>query len=103
MLFNDLDDTEAERLVHLLRPTSMRAFDSNAPLAAWAEPEFAGNIAFLRCMQDQALPPFLQDTFMQKSGVEWKVKDIEASHSPFASKPEETVKILEEFVKELDD
>lgn len=45
-------------------------------------------------MQDQALPPFLQDMFMEKSGVEWKVKNIEASHSPFASKPEELVKIL---------
>ncbi len=54
-------------------------------------------------MQDYALPPVLQDMFMQKSGVEWKVKDIEASHSPFASKPEETVQILEDFVKEFND
>lgn len=72
----------------------MHAFDSPAPPAAWKEAEFAGKLTFVRCMQDQALPPFLQDMFMEKSGVEWKVKNIEASHSPFASKPEELVKIL---------
>lgn len=72
----------------------MHAFDSPAPRAAWKEPEFAGKLTFIRCMQDHALPPFLQDMFMEKSGVEWKVKDIEASHSPFASKPEELVKII---------
>ena len=72
----------------------MHAFDSPAPPTAWREPEFTGQLAFIRCMQDQALPPFLQDMFIEKSGVEWKVKDIESSHSPFASKPEELVKIF---------
>ena len=79
----------------------MHALDSKAPPAAWAQPEFAGRIAFLRCMQDQALPPFLQDMFMEKSGVAWKVKDIEASHSPFASKPAEMVEILGEWAQEF--
>ena len=80
----------------------MFAFDSPAPPMAWAEPEFADKLEFVRCMQDQALPPFQQDMFMEKSGVEWKVKDIEASHSPFASKPEELVKFLVEFAQQLD-
>ena len=74
----------------------MRAFNSPAPPAAWKEPEFAGKLTFVRCMRDQALPPFLQDIFMERSGVEWKVKDIETSHSPFASKAEELVEILVE-------
>ena len=64
VLFNDLDENEAERLTKLLRPTSMHAFDSPAPPAAWADPDFAGKIAFIRCMKDQALPPFLQDMFL---------------------------------------
>lgn len=100
-LYNDLDDSEADHLIKLLRPTSMHAFDSPAPPAAWAEPEFAGKLAFIRCMKDQALPPFLQDIFMKNSGVEWKVKDMEASHSAFASKPEEMANILEDFAQQF--
>ena len=79
----------------------MLALDSPAPPAAWAEPEFAGKLVFIRCMQDQALPPFLQDMFVEKSGVEWKVKDIDTSHSPFASKPEELVKILVDVAEQF--
>lgn len=80
----------------------MHAFDSHAPPTALEEPEFAGKLAFIRCMQDQALPPFLQNMFMEKSGVEWKVKDMETSHSPFASKPEELSKILGDFAQQFD-
>ena len=80
----------------------MHAFDSPALPTAWSEPEFAGKLAYVRCMEDHALPPFIQDMFIEKSGVDWKVKDIEASHSPFASKPEELVKILADFAQQFD-
>ena len=79
----------------------MRAFDSPAPPMGWADPEFKGKIAFIRCMKDQALPPFLQDMFMEKSGVEWKVKDIEASHSAYASEPEELANTLGELAQQF--
>lgn len=79
----------------------MHALDSPAPPGAWADPDFAGKIAFIRCMQDQALPPFLQDMFIEKSGAEWKVKDIESSHSPFASKPEELATMLGDFAQQF--
>lgn len=74
----------------------MYAFESPAPSAVWTEPEFVGKLAFLRCKQDQAIPLFLQDMFVQRSGVEWMVKDIEAGHSPWASQPKEVMKSLEE-------
>ena len=38
---------------------------------------------------------------MEKSGVEWKVKEVDTSHSPFASKPEELVKILVESAQQF--
>ena len=103
VLFNDLDNNEADRLTKLLRPTSMHAFDSKAPPAAWAEPQFTGKLAFVRCLQDQALPPFLQDKFVSFSGVEWNVKDIEASHSPFASKPDELAELLGNFAQSFEE
>ena len=79
----------------------MLAFVSPTPAPAWAEPAFEGKLAFLRCMQDQALPTFLQDTFVERSGVKWTVKDIDAGHSPWASKPREAVDMIVEFVDEF--
>lgn len=78
----------------MLRPTSLSAFDTPAPAAAWTEPEYAGKLVFVRCTLDQALPPNLQNMFMDKSGAQWKVKDIEAGHSPFVSKPKELAQML---------
>ncbi|KAL8737028.1 MAG: hypothetical protein Q9181_002092 [Wetmoreana brouardii] len=103
VLYNDLDDAESDNLIRLLRPTSMHAFDTSAPPAAWAEPEYAGSLMFVHCMQDQALPPPLQDMFIERSGVQWTVKGIEASHFAFASKPEELVMMLRDFIQQLGD
>lgn len=101
VLFNDLNFSEATYLTNLLRPTSMRAFDSPAPAMAWADLEFRGKIAYVRCLKDQALPPFLQDMFMEKSGVGWKVEDIEASHSAYASRPDELANVLGELARQF--
>ena len=76
----------------------MSAFESPAPRPVWAEKEFEGDLVFLRCLQDAALPVFVQDTFVQKCEAEWTVRNIDASHSPFASMPEEVVKVLEEVL-----
>ena len=86
-----------------LLPHAMLAFESPAPPAAWAEPAYARKLAFLRCTQDAALPTFLQDLFVQRSGVEWTVKDIEASHSAYGSKPEEVVKLVEELARTFEE
>ena len=93
----------AKQMEDALLPHAMLAFESPAPPAAWAEPAYAGKLAFLRCTQDAALPTFLQDLFIQRSGVEWTVKDIEASHSAYASKTEEVVKLVEELARTLKD
>ncbi|KAL6721255.1 hypothetical protein ACLMJK_000357 [Lecanora helva] len=93
-LFEDIDPRRATQLAQYLSPHAMEAFESPAPLAAWAESDFSGRLAFLRCTEDQALPTFLQDMFTDKSGAKWKVKDIKSSHSPWASKPDETVEIV---------
>ena len=86
-----------------LLPHAILAFESPAPPAAWAEPAYAGKLAFLRCTQDAALPAFLQDLFVQRSGVGWTVKDVDASHSAFLSKPEEIAKLVEELERTFED
>lgn len=100
-LFNDVASPLADSLASSLLPHALRAFESDAPPAAWAEPAFAGKIAFMKCTLDQALPPFVQDMFVQRSGASWIVRDVEAGHSPFASRPEEVVGVLKDLVGEL--
>ena len=89
-----MDPGVADGLARSLLPHAVKAFESPAPAPAWAEEAFAHNLAFLRCTQDAALPTFVQDMFLQRSGVEWVVKDIQSSHSPYASRPQEVTDTL---------
>lgn len=91
----------AQQLEASLRPTAVLAIESPAPAAAWAEPAFAGKLAFVKCTLDKALPVSVQDMFMERSGVRWVVRQVEASHSAFLSRPAEVAAILQELVGEF--
>ncbi|KAE9393790.1 alpha/beta-hydrolase [Gymnopus androsaceus JB14] len=101
VFFHDVDADLANDTIKLLRPHSMNAFETPPGPSATTEPELKGRLAFLKTTQDKALPPAAQDMFMElvesMDGVKWLRKEIEASHSPFLSKPEETARILEEW------
>ncbi|KFY45988.1 hypothetical protein V494_00668 [Pseudogymnoascus sp. VKM F-4513 (FW-928)] len=99
VFYADVPAPLASTLVASLLPQSLAAFESAAPAPAWAEPAFAGKIAFLKCSADVAVPPFLQDMFMEKSGVEWLVREVETGHSPWASRPEELAEIIGGWVE----
>lgn len=98
VLYNDVPSSLASELAASLKPHAILAFESPAPATSWKEPDYAGKIAFVKCMIDQALPSFLQDMFIEKSGVQWIVKNIEAGHSPWASKPAEIVNELQRLL-----
>lgn len=82
-----------------LQPHAIRAFESPTPPPAWAEADFAGRLGFLRCALDQALPTFVQDMFVEKSGVKWAVRDMNCDHSPWANRPAEVVQVLQGFLE----
>jgi pimeloyl-ACP methyl ester carboxylesterase len=48
--------------------------------------------SFIRCLQDQSLPRWLADTVSRRLGVEQLA--IDASHSPFLSRPRELAELL---------
>ncbi len=85
-LYGRVDVDTASRLDRMLLPHALKAFESIAPQPVWAMPAFQGKVACLNCMQDPGLPPVVQDIFMKRSGIEWMVKDIEASHSAYVRK-----------------
>ncbi|OBT62652.1 hypothetical protein VE03_07530 [Pseudogymnoascus sp. 23342-1-I1] len=99
VFYADVPTPLAATLEASLLPHSMAAFGSAAPAPAWAEAAFAGKIAFLKCLADAALPASLQDLFISKSGVQWLVTEVETSHSPWASKPEEVAEIIGGWVE----
>lgn len=84
-LFNDVDKETASRLSASLVPHAILAFESPAPKQAWAEPAYEGKRAFLRYSQDHALPVAVQDMFVQRSGLTWHVKDVDAGHEAHIS------------------
>lgn len=104
VFYNDVSKPSSAEACAGLRPHSMNALMSPSPPSAWADPEYAGRRAYIRCAQDRAIPVLAQDLMVQQSGVEWVVKGLDTSHSPFLSRPAELAACLaglaEEFVTE---
>lgn len=99
VMYNDLDPETAGRMEKALLPHAFTAFSSPITRSAWADPVLDGRRAFLKCTQDQAIPPLLQDMFVERSGVQWLVRDLEASHGAPVSKSEEVVRLISEIWK----
>ena len=79
----------------------MLALESPTSTPAWADSAFEKRRLFIRSMQDQALPAFVQDMIVQRSGVQWVVKDVDAGHSAWASQTEKVAALISEFVTTL--
>ncbi|KAF1971303.1 hypothetical protein BU23DRAFT_570077 [Bimuria novae-zelandiae CBS 107.79] len=78
------------------------SFNSPVPRATWDSEQYKGRIAFIRTLNDAAVPLHVQQMMIEGTGVEWKVKDIESGHSPQFSQPEKLSAILVELAKEFE-
>lgn len=45
--------------------------------------------------------PYQQERYRQLTGVEWKIIEMDASHSVFLAKPEELANIVAELAEEF--
>ncbi|KAL9626470.1 MAG: hypothetical protein Q9204_007275 [Flavoplaca sp. TL-2023a] len=97
--FHDVDEHTASRLATALVPQAMLALESPAPPQAWAETAYEGRRAYLKCLLDRALPPFIQDKFVKDSGVTWDVRDVDAGHEPHLSQLEKVYEMIVTFVE----
>ncbi|KAF2653858.1 prolyl aminopeptidase-like protein [Lophiostoma macrostomum CBS 122681] len=98
-LYADADPTLASTLEAAMIPHALSAFETPSSTPAWAEPEFDGRRAFIRTIDDQTNPLFLQDMWLDKSRVRWETVDMKTSHCPFISYPDETARIAVELMK----
>ncbi|MFA6314696.1 MAG: alpha/beta fold hydrolase [Sterolibacterium sp.] len=95
---HDIDDHAYAAMEHLLTP-DVPAAPVAAPTVATRERWGAVPRAYVRCSEDRAVMPALQDRFIREAdaftpGNRTEVLTLAASHSPFVSMPRELARAL---------
>ncbi|KAH7127397.1 Alpha/beta hydrolase fold-1 [Dactylonectria macrodidyma] len=99
LFYHDLPEEEGNAWVAKLQKQSMKAFTEGAEdaYAGWKEVP----VWFVATVEDKALPFEVQKGFVQKAkdeGGDVTLREIETSHSPMLSKPQETADVILEAV-----
>lgn len=98
----DVEQSKAEESLKILVPHSTLAFFSPQPTPAFSDEASKGLCAYIKLMQDQAVPVPGQEAMMQYSGAEWVVRELQMSHnSGFVTKTDEMAKTIVELVQEF--
>ncbi|PVH96132.1 alpha/beta-hydrolase [Periconia macrospinosa] len=82
-----------------MTPHSLKAFETPQTAPAWAESAFDGRRAYIRTIDDQCNPLFIQDIWIEKTAVKWKTVDVKSGHCPFITQPEELAEIAVTLIK----
>lgn len=80
-------------------PTALAAFETPSTAPAWAESAFDGHRGYIRTVNDQCNPSFLQDSWIETSAVEWDVVNVTSGHCPFITRPDELTEVALRFLK----
>ena len=72
----------------------MTSFKSPCPAATWDAEAFKGRCAYIRTLNDQAVPYEVQNMMIRGTEQEWIMKDIETGHSPQLVAPEKLSAII---------
>lgn len=87
IFYNDLSEESAAAAAAQLQPLSMRAIETPVSAVAWRDVP----TTYVICELDNAIPVPAQEMLAGRAGT---VHRLEASHSPFWSKPDEVVEII---------
>jgi pimeloyl-ACP methyl ester carboxylesterase len=88
LFYGDCDDETQRRSTDRMRPMPLAPFAEPATEAAWRRIPST----YVVCTQDNAIPVELQrNVFAPRAG---EVVELEASHSPFFSQPDDVAEIL---------
>lgn len=95
--YNDCEEEVANSMDTILRIQSVRSLMDKVEVAGWKDEAYNGRRAYIRCLQDNAISIEVQDALIQASGVEWTLKTLNASHSPFLSMPKDLAQVVSEI------
>lgn len=101
----DVPEDRAEWALAQLRPQSMTATNDIVPPQVWQDDSYTGQLGYIRCTADAAIPIEQQDRIIEAAGGQerWIVRTLEGSgHSPFLSRPDELAAAIDEIVKEFE-
>ena len=87
VFYADVNPPFDQIAIDLIRDQAEASFLSPSGPPAWAEPAFNGRRAYIYTLQDMALPLVGQNAIVAASGVDWQIRSINSSHSPFLSQP----------------
>jgi len=93
-LYSDLDPELAQKAVDSLGVHSFKTILSPQEKCAWREIPST----YILCEQDKTILPFAQQYMIDQAGTMDVVK-IDASHSPFLSKPDEMFDIIDKIAR----
>ncbi|UKZ73737.1 hypothetical protein TrVFT333_001387 [Trichoderma virens FT-333] len=101
VFYHDVSPELAKSVIASLKPQSALSVKTKFDTVGWLDKTYDGRRAYIRCLQDHALPLMIQDGMVAGSGVEWITKSLESSHSPFLSMPDELTRVVAEIVAEF--
>ncbi|KAI9713187.1 MAG: hypothetical protein M1820_001172 [Bogoriella megaspora] len=99
ILYNDCDPKLLPSLEAGMIPHSMTAFETPAPEPAWGEKCYQGKRSYVMTLKDACNPKTLQDEWISKTRVDWRIYEFETGHCPFISKVEELAKAVVNFAE----
>lgn len=78
----------------------MTAFTSPQPAPAWADAAYAGRLAAVITLADQAVPQEAQRAMLAATQKEWIVKEMACSHcAPFLARIDNCVELILGFLE----
>jgi hypothetical protein len=101
-LYQDVPTTLADAAAASALAQGMTSFVSPCPRATWQDDEYKGRVAYIRTLNDAAIPLPVQQNMLDGTGAKWIIKDIESGHSPQLSQPERLTGMLVELAKEFE-
>ncbi|KAL7915876.1 hypothetical protein GGI35DRAFT_485339 [Trichoderma velutinum] len=101
VLYHDVSPELAKSVIASLTSQSAMSVQSKPATIGLLDGIYDGRRAYIRCLQDGALPLAAQDGMLAQSGVEWITKSLESSHSPYLSMPDELTRVVVEIIGEF--
>ncbi|GIZ45534.1 hypothetical protein CKM354_000869600 [Cercospora kikuchii] len=101
-LCHDADPSLESEVESQARPHGYLCFATPMPAQSWSEKGYTGRLAYIRTSEDRINPAFAQDMWIQGTGVEWDVLNMEASHAPYISKPKELAQHIVSFAQKFE-
>ncbi|KAH7136014.1 hypothetical protein B0J11DRAFT_611854 [Dendryphion nanum] len=98
-LYHDVPADLADAVAVSAMAQGMTSFTSPCLRATWDSDAYKGRVAFVRTLNDAAIPLPVQQMMIDATGVQWIVKDLASGHSPQISQPEKLRDLLVELAE----